>query len=114
MDMKSPDQSPIDKLRRLLGTGGDTGPSMAQLSTDGGILIEQTQMAPQTAWNGRKMSPTPNGSRRVCRTSGPFVPCSRRGFPGTLASSIQHTLVKKDNRYDGVQWLPGPERLSIR
>ena len=44
--MNSSEESPIEKLRRLLGTGGDTMSSMARLSTDGGISIEQTQMAP--------------------------------------------------------------------
>ena len=45
--MDSSGESPIDKLRRLLGTGGDTMSSMAWLSTGGGIPIEQTQMAPE-------------------------------------------------------------------
>ena len=44
--MKSSEESPTGKLRRILASGGDTVPSMAWLSTDGGIPIEQTQMAP--------------------------------------------------------------------
>ena len=45
--MNSSEESPIDKLRRLLGEGGDTMSSMAMLSPDGGVPIEQTQMAPE-------------------------------------------------------------------
>ena len=45
--MDSSKESPIDKLRRLLGTGGHNIPRMAWLSTGGGIPIEQTQMAPE-------------------------------------------------------------------
>ena len=44
--MNSSEESRIDKLRRLLGTGGDARSSMARLSTDGAMPIEQTQMAP--------------------------------------------------------------------
>ena len=43
--MNSSEESPIDKLRRLLGTGGGAS-SMAWLSTGGGVPIEQTQLAP--------------------------------------------------------------------
>ncbi len=45
--MNSSEESPIDKLRRLLGTGGDAMSSMAGLSPEGGTPIEQTQMAPE-------------------------------------------------------------------
>ena len=45
--MNSSEESPIDKLRRLLGTGGDAMSSMAGLSAEGGTPIEQTQMAPE-------------------------------------------------------------------
>ena len=44
--MNSSQESRIEKLRRLLETGGDAMGSMARLSTDGAIPIEQTQMAP--------------------------------------------------------------------
>ena len=44
--MNSFEESPIEKLRRLSGTGGDTMSGMARLATDGAIPIEQTQMAP--------------------------------------------------------------------
>ena len=57
--MTSSEESPIEKLRRLLGTGGDTTPSMARLSTDGGIPIEQTQMAPEGLEWLEDISPRP-------------------------------------------------------
>ena len=46
IDMNSSEESRIEKLRRLLGTGGDAMFSMARLSTDSAIPMEQTQMAP--------------------------------------------------------------------
>ena len=44
--MNSSEESPIEKLRRMLGTGGETMSSLAWLSTGGGKPIVQTQMAP--------------------------------------------------------------------
>ena len=45
--MNSSEEFPIEKLCKLLGTGGVTKSSMAWLSTEGGIPTDQTELAPE-------------------------------------------------------------------
>ena len=108
--MNSSDQSPIDKLRRLLGTGDGAMSSMAWLSTYGGIPIEQTRMAPDglewledvshAHWIKERLSDF--GTLRSLLPGG-FSRYARIFHPAYLGEEMQP-----------VRWLRGRERSSIR
>ena len=92
----------LARIQRMLGTGGDTAPSMAMLSTGGGITIEQTQMAPEGLEWLEDVSHA-HWIEESLRTSGPFGPCFPVGFSITLASFILPILVMGSNRCVGVR-----------
>ena len=104
--MKSPEESPIEKLRRLLGTGGDTTPSMAQLSAAAGLPTEQTQMAPdwlewlEDASHGRWIEESLSGF-------GTLRSLLPRGFPDYAGIFHPAYLSERGSRYSGVRSLHG-------
>ena len=55
--MNPSEQSLIQKMRRMLGEGGDGMSSMQWLSTEGGIPIQQTQLAPDGLEFSEDVSP---------------------------------------------------------
>ena len=105
--MSNGDQDPsreslIERMRRLLGSGGDAGmSSMAYLSTGGGVPIRQTQLAPdglefcEDVSPGRWVEESLSGFARVHS----LLP---RGFPAY--ARVFHPAYLDDSEEQPVRW----------
>ena len=105
--MSNGDQDPsreslIERMRRLLGSGGDAGmSSMAYLSTGGGVPIRQTQLAPdglefcEDVSPGRWVEESLSGFARVHS----LLP---RGFPAY--ARVFHPAYQGDAEDQPVRW----------
>ena len=107
-------ESLIERMRRLLGSGGDAGmSSMAYLSTGGGVPIRQTQLAPdglefcEDVSPGRWVEESLSGFARVHS----LLPGDFRHTPGCFIRPTRP--MRRTSQSGGPRWRPGPGAPSI-
>ncbi len=113
-EMDSPQESLIERLRRSLGSDGDAGmTSMAWLSPEGGVLIRQTELAP----NGLQFCEDVSPGRWVEEDLSGFARLHSllpRDFPPMHGCFIQPTWTTlRSIPSGGPRWPRGPDAPSI-